>query len=44
MSAAEIGFAEFLSTLPARGATEGQLNQQSNCEFLSTLPARGATL
>ena len=34
---------QFLSTLPARGATlhaQGQLNQQS---FLSTLPARGAT-
>ena len=34
----------FLSTLPARGATLAQPDQQTaGAEFLSTLPARGAT-
>ena len=34
----------FLSTLPARGATAGQLSMSSpKSVFLSTLPARGAT-
>ena len=35
---------EFLSTLPARGATYGQLKAIRSAKFLSTLPARGATL
>ena len=35
---------EFLSTLPARGATEGDgWKALVGREFLSTLPARGAT-
>ena len=35
--------AEFLSTLPARGATEGSTSLVTQRLFLSTLPARGAT-
>ena len=34
----------FLSTLPARGATDGLDRAGPKNEFLSTLPARGATL
>ena len=35
----------FLSTLPARGATEGHpYLVKTGVRFLSTLPARGATL
>ena len=33
----------FLSTLPARGATEWALDHWDDYVFLSTLPARGAT-
>ena len=33
----------FLSTLPARGATEVVLDTRQDSTFLSTLPARGAT-
>ena len=34
----------FLSTLPARGATNTWLHVRGICSFLSTLPARGATV
>ena len=34
---------KFLSTLPARGATEGKMGRPISLVFLSTLPARGAT-
>ena len=34
---------EFLSTLPARGATNNVITVDVTAEFLSTLPARGAT-
>ena len=34
---------EFLSTLPARGATGGLADGAHDAQFLSTLPARGAT-
>ena len=35
---------QFLSTLPARGATEDAIQARKDAEkFLSTLPARGAT-
>ena len=34
---------KFLSTLPARGATESEQRAASYERFLSTLPARGAT-
>ena len=34
---------QFLSTLPARGATQAVQAAQAEAEFLSTLPARGAT-
>ena len=34
---------EFLSTLPARGATRRQTRREASITFLSTLPARGAT-
>ena len=33
----------FLSTLPARGATEGFDQKRNRKKFLATLPARGAT-
>ena len=36
--------AEFLSTLPARGATGSSAQPAARMQFLSTLPARGATL
>ena len=36
-------YGEFLSTLPARGATPSGWPQQYLHKFLSTLPARGAT-
>ena len=35
---------EFLSTLPARGATPTYADMASAIKFLSTLPARGATV
>ena len=34
---------EFLSTLPARGATGSSFQKSNENQFLSTLPARGAT-
>ena len=34
----------FLSTLPARGATNSQPGHGHSNRFLSTLPARGATM
>ena len=34
---------QFLSTLPARGATFDIFANAGNIEFLSTLPVRGAT-
>ena len=36
--------AKFLSTLPARGATQRLMYSSTLSRFLSTLPARGATL
>ena len=35
--------AEFLSTLPVRGATVGGFEAEADGAFLSTLPVRGAT-
>ena len=39
----ETYWAEFLSTLPARGATKNGNDSNNGATFLSTLPARGAT-